>query len=312
MGGRRSRAKTEDTFLEHVCGRLSTLEALVMEVHWSTVGQWHYSQDLAAGRLWHVPFEEGASEAKKHETAALNLTGHVDSLASEAVASDLELAVDLEDEVQESPMAQTKGNAGTMVESCAVQDDHVAGTEAFKQNGDDESDEDAELESNLSNEPGVYCRGCWMVISRCDCKLPLPRRHLFGESMHVCSTCGWVRHQDLIIRCEGQNCISEAVGNDSGYTIMHHKGCMSWRSDGYLCAQCSQTKECTDEQDAAPHEQTSVVEQGQKKSKELLLARLHTMTDVVGAIDRHYLELWPQSREKILDLVKRTSWWMQS
>ena len=39
-GGRRQRARNENTFLESVAGRQDHLEVLLADLHWTTVGQW--------------------------------------------------------------------------------------------------------------------------------------------------------------------------------------------------------------------------------------------------------------------------------
>jgi hypothetical protein len=42
MAKRRQRQSAEGTFLEQVMGRLSALEKLIAELHWTTVGPWQF------------------------------------------------------------------------------------------------------------------------------------------------------------------------------------------------------------------------------------------------------------------------------
>ena len=42
MAKRRHRQSAEGTFLEQVMGRLSALEKLIAELHWTTVGHWQF------------------------------------------------------------------------------------------------------------------------------------------------------------------------------------------------------------------------------------------------------------------------------
>ena len=64
MAKRRERHRAEGTFLESVSERLSVLETLIVQIHWSAVGQWQQQWALSASLVEHARGEERSADAE--------------------------------------------------------------------------------------------------------------------------------------------------------------------------------------------------------------------------------------------------------